>query len=165
MPKGKKALHATEIALVRQWIAEGAADDTPANAVARYDADHPPVYTRPPVITALDHSPDGKPDKGLSLFVTIPVGSYKPNAFGLYDMHGNVFEWCADWYDKDYYATSPVKDPRGPRTGTLRVIRGGSWYNWPHGCRSAARFGIRPDDRSNTHGGFRVVCSLSRRGP
>jgi WD40 repeat protein len=59
MPKGKKALSAVEIGLVRQWIAEGAADDTPVNAKAKFDVDHPPVYTRPPVIPALDYSPDG----------------------------------------------------------------------------------------------------------
>src|SRR5262249_13310545 len=60
MPKGKKALSAVEIGLIRQWIAEGAVDDRPVNARAKFDIDHPPVYTRPPVIPALDYSPDGQ---------------------------------------------------------------------------------------------------------
>src|SRR5206468_11927974 len=60
MPKDQPVLADAEIDLIRRWVAQGAADDTPANAVARYDKDHPPVYSRPPVITALDFSPDGR---------------------------------------------------------------------------------------------------------
>ena len=58
---------------------------------------------------------------------TQPVGSYPPNNYGLYDMAGNVWEWCADWYDGDYYSSSPDRNPTGPESGTLRVARGGSW--------------------------------------
>ena len=86
---------------------------------------------------------------------TVPVGSYPANAFGLFDMHGNVWEWCADWYanyeDKTF-------DPQGPANGQHRVLRGGSWYdiNQMDLCRSARRYNHHPDDRYAAVG-FRVV--------
>jgi formylglycine-generating enzyme required for sulfatase activity len=85
-----------------------------------------------------------------------PVGMYEPNAFGLYDMHGNVWEWCADWYDKDYYPQSPRCDPTGPVAGTDRVLRGGSWDCFGPRCRSAWRNGIEPVSRCE-YLGFRVA--------
>ena len=69
---------------------------------------------------------------------THPVGEKKPNAFGLYDMHGNVWEWCQDWYDGDYYANSPTDDPAGPVTGSDRVYRGSCWIIPARCCRSSA---------------------------
>ena len=70
---------------------------------------------------------------------TQPVGEKKPNAWGLYDMHGNVHQWCADWYDKDYYAKSPTDDPTGPATGTARMLGGGAWPLAADDSRSANR--------------------------
>ena len=75
---------------------------------------------------------------------THAVGQKKPNAWGLYDMHGNVWEWCEDWYDGGYYAGSPADDPSGPDTGSRRVRRGGSWLITAGSGRSAARYFEEP---------------------
>jgi formylglycine-generating enzyme required for sulfatase activity len=108
--------------------------------------------------------PYGGADKGPYLERTTRVGSYDANAFGLYDMHGNVWEWCADWYDKDYYKTSPRKDPPGPATGTYRVLRGGSWGSFGRGCRAAYRSFGGPGYRVS-YLGFRVVLVAGARTP
>jgi formylglycine-generating enzyme required for sulfatase activity len=84
-----------------------------------------------------------------------PVGVKRPNAWELYDMHGNVFEWCQDWDDEDYYANSPTDDPTGPATGPGRVLRGGHWGSPARLCRSAYRGGGGPGYRSADLG-FRV---------
>ena len=92
--------------------------------------------------------------KGTYLEKTMPVGSYAPNAWGLYDMHGNVWEWCSDWYGD--YSSSPQTNPKGPSSGSDRVLRGGSWYDFGGYCRSANRNGGEPSYRGNDIG-FRLV--------
>jgi formylglycine-generating enzyme required for sulfatase activity len=87
---------------------------------------------------------------------TAPVGKFKPNAFGLYDMHGNASQWCADWYGAEYYAKSPTDDPTGPDFGDDRVLRGGSWYCAPSICRSAVRIRLRRVFR-DLYTGFRAA--------
>ncbi len=86
----------------------------------------------------------------------IPVGSYKPNAWNLYDMHGNVTEWCLDWYDPAYYGNSDQSDPVGPKEGKLKVVRGGAWNQKASSLRSAKRAAYNPTMRLNTIG-FRCV--------
>ena len=87
---------------------------------------------------------------------THPVGEKKPNAWGLYDMHGNVWEWCQDWYDSGYYANSPPGDPPGPGMGSSHVIRGGDWNGDAGACRSALRGRYTPENRRN-YLGFRMA--------
>jgi len=93
--------------------------------------------------------------------MTTRVGSFAPNAWGLYDMTGNVWEWTRDWYQADYYGVSPMKDPQGPDAGTEKVLRGCSWYNQPDVCFLATRDRSRPEQRLY-YNGFRVVDETRR---
>jgi formylglycine-generating enzyme required for sulfatase activity len=93
------------------------------------------------------------------IYSTVAVGTYRPNSFGLYDMHGNVAEWCQDYFDHDYYRHSPEIDPIGPASGWYRVIRGGEFRSSTRFCASAARESANPDNGAYNLG-FRVVCEI-----
>ncbi len=92
---------------------------------------------------------------------TAPVASFRPNAFGLYDMHGNAWEWTNDWYGEDYYAHAPAQDPQGPSEGHVYVRRGGSWHTWSLYARSSYRNWNSPQTRY-TLVGMRLVLDAPK---
>lgn len=94
--------------------------------------------------------------------VASPVGRFKPNAFGLHDMMGNAWEWTGDWYDAEYYFTSPKDNPRGPASGRLRIPRGGGWGNASECVRVSDRNGFDPDFRI-LFLGFRLVTPVQNK--
>jgi formylglycine-generating enzyme required for sulfatase activity len=104
------------------------------------------------------NNPYGTTEKGAYLERTTTVGSFKPNAFGLCDMHGNVREWCWDLYDTEYYGKSPEADPIGANSDSHRVNRGGSWSTNAVHCRAADRDGFTPGLRLSNQG-FRLARS------
>ncbi|MGV8136004.1 MAG: formylglycine-generating enzyme family protein [Mangrovibacterium sp.] len=92
---------------------------------------------------------------------THPVGQKQPNELGIYDMGGNVWEWCSDWHDESYYGGSPQNNPTGPLSGSDRVLRGGSWYVNATFCRVSFRYYYDPGDGSYDYG-FRLVLAPVR---
>ena len=106
--------------------------------------------------------PYGDAAKGPYRARTSPVGSYRPNAWGLYDMHGNVWDWCQDWYDESRYLRRYNSDQESQETGHRRVLRGGSWISSGRNCRTAYRYHLVPGG-SSTGIGFRVVCVAAPR--
>ncbi|MCI5207679.1 MAG: hypothetical protein D3910_02535 [Candidatus Electrothrix sp. ATG2] len=101
---------------------------------------------------------DGQEQEGKAVGGPAPVGSFPPNGFDLYDMLGNVWEWCADWYGADYYFSNPKDNPAGPDSGSDRVIRGGSWRDKSRMVRVAGRSWFPPNKRNNFIG-FRLVLT------
>jgi formylglycine-generating enzyme required for sulfatase activity len=124
----------------------------------------------PEGLTKIGNVPDGTAKEKLPNWTTVtvassdgwaftsPVGQFRPNNFGLYDMIGNAREWCSDWYDESYYAKSPERDPTGPSSGVVRVNRGGSWHASAVLCR-AARRGRDSPRYPYFNLGFRIVRS------
>jgi len=118
--------------------------------------------------TTAYHSGDSEADlarvawyDGNSKSTTHPVGQREANTFGLYDMHGNVWQWCQDYWDENYFSKSSAENPQGPDQGAVRLLRGGSWGNILVYCRSACRFRRGPGNRSNFIG-FRVMVPAFR---
>jgi sulfatase modifying factor 1 len=127
--------------------------DTISHSQANYYAD--PCSYSYDVSPTSGYHPDW--NDGIWPYTSV-VGSFAPNGYGLYDMSGNVWEWCNDWYDSDYYDTSPYDNPTGPASGILRVLRSGCYGVIPSDCRSARHYGFTPSSRSFC-GGFRIALS------
>src|SRR5207249_4518099 len=115
------------------------------------------AFSKQAVFRAIEDDPHGFDGDHLKpLLVPQQVGKTEPNKFGLYDMHGNLAEWCSDWYRSGAYNEAAKDNPTGPAEGDKRVIRGGSFRDPASSARSAARDGKRPSDRLDSIG-FRVV--------
>jgi formylglycine-generating enzyme required for sulfatase activity len=148
-------------------VKTGKAVDLPTEAQWEYACragTRTPFYTGETITTDQanydgERIPYGNGVKGIYRETPTRVGSFKPNAFGLYDMHGNVEQWCKDWFWEDYYAISPKSDPPGNEGGDSRVCRGGCWVLAPGDCRSASR-GKEAPYIPCAQRGFRVAVAV-----
>ncbi len=163
LPAEKKAGRVYSLPTEAQWeYACRAGTATPFHYGEQLDSKsanfdgNTPYLKREDVIKGIDPATIAGP----YLKRTTPVGSYAPNAWGIHDMHGNVWEWCSDWFSPVYYKSSPAADPQGPEKGTRKVSRGGGWYYFAAGCRAASRYQRDPGRKRNTEG-FRVVCVIA----
>jgi formylglycine-generating enzyme required for sulfatase activity len=114
-----------------------------------------------PIDPTEGHPIEGCPT-GMKIGKTLPVASFSHNSWGLYDMHGNVWEWCQDWFNADYYSTDPVFDPIGPSSGTTKVNRGGGW---PHGashCIPGLRGRDTPESKKSWRGARLVYLPIQQ---
>lgn len=116
----------------------------------------PPGLERPRLISSATTRPTWAATPGLCRRGTHPVGQKAPNSWGLHDIHGNAWEWVQDWFDPDYYASSPSVDPAGPRQESKHVVRGGSWHATATSWRTAFRRDYDPDYRGISIG-FRLL--------
>ena len=134
---------------------------TPKVATYRAAADtsraKPPI--RKPKQPITENRPFGGGEQGPQLNRPCKVGSYKANPFGLYDMHGNVVEWCQDWFGDATYREKDRTDPIGPKFGQYRMLKGGTYSYDAQSCRTAYRNYTSPNSRDGSFG-FRVACSL-----
>ncbi len=117
------------------------------------------IYPNGPALTRDDANYGSVGGKDLWQYAA-PVGSFRANEYGLHDMPGNVWEWCADWMDEDYYRISPETDPQGPPSGMARAARGGSWGFGPKYMRASIRVRAAPGDRAEDIG-FRCVIDTT----